>query len=104
MRPATLAIIGTALGAAAGHAFRAPFPGMGGNPVLDLIAYHDPGLHTVIRVWYYAAPGRRRRALAGSVVPLGLEGVASSREQEERRPGHAPTPGPPRPRTTHPRS
>ena len=44
MKPATLAIIGTALGAAAGHAFRAPFPGMGGNPVLDLIAYHDPGL------------------------------------------------------------
>ena len=56
MRPATLAIIGTALGAVAGHAFRAPFPGMGGNPVLDLIAYHDPGLHTVIRVWYYATP------------------------------------------------
>ena len=55
MRPATLAIIGTALGAAAGHAFRAPFPGMGDNPVLDLIAYHDPGLHTVIRVWYYTA-------------------------------------------------
>ena len=73
MTPATLAIIGTALGAAAGHAFRAPFPGMGGNPVLDLIAYHDPGLHTVIRVWYYAAG-------AGS------------------------PPGPPRPRTTHPRS
>ena len=28
----------------------------GGNPVLDLIAYHDPGFHTVIRVWYYVAP------------------------------------------------
>ncbi len=66
MRPATLAIIGTALGAAAGHAFRAPFPGMGGNPVLDLIAYHDPGLHTVIRVWYYAAPAVTV-VLAGSV-------------------------------------
>ena len=63
MRPATLAIIGTALGAAAGHAFRAPFPGMGGSPVLDLIAYHDPGLHSTIRVWYYVAPGRRRGAL-----------------------------------------
>ena len=61
-----LAIIGTALGAAAGHAFRAPFPGMGGNPVLDLIAYHDPGLHTVIRVWYYAAPAVVV-VLAGSV-------------------------------------
>ena len=66
MRPAALAIIGTALGAAAGHAFRAPFPGMGGNPVLALIAYHDPGLHTVIRVWYYAAPSVVV-VLAGSV-------------------------------------
>ena len=66
MRPATLAIIGTALGAGAGHAFRAPFPGMGGNPVLDLIAYHDPGLHTVIRVWYYAVPAVVV-VLAGSV-------------------------------------
>ena len=66
MRPATLAIIGTVLGAAAGHAFRAPFPGMGGNPVLDLIAYHDPGLHTVIRVWYYAVPAVVV-VLAGSV-------------------------------------
>ena len=66
MRPAALAIIGTALGAAAGHAFRAPFPGMGGNPVLDLIAYHDPGFHTVIRVWYYAAPAVVV-VLAGSV-------------------------------------
>ena len=66
MRPATLAIIGTALGAAAGHAFRAPFPGMGGSPVLDLIAYHDPGLHTVIRVWYYTAPAVVV-VLAGSV-------------------------------------
>ena len=39
---------------------------MGGNPVLDLIAYHDPGLHTVIRVWYYAAPAVAV-VLAGSV-------------------------------------
>ena len=56
MKPAMLAVIGTALGASAGHALRAPFPGTGGNPVLDLIAYHDPGLHATIRVWYYAAP------------------------------------------------
>ena len=56
MKPATLAVIGTALGASAGHALRAPFPGTGGDPVLDLIAYHDPGLHATIRVWYYAAP------------------------------------------------
>ena len=104
LRPATLVLVGLASAAAIAHAFRAPFPGMGGNPVLDLIAYHDPGFHTVIRVWYYAAPGRRRRALAGSVVPLGLEGVASSRPQGGGRPGRAAPPGPPRPRTTHPRS
>ena len=66
MRPAALAVIGTALGASAGHALRAPFPGTGGDPVLDLIAYHDPGLHTVIRVWYYAAPAVAV-VLAGSV-------------------------------------
>ena len=66
MRPATLALMGTALGAAAGHAYRAPFPGMGGNPVLDLIAYHDPSLHAAIRVWHYAAPGIVV-VLAGSV-------------------------------------
>ena len=41
-------------------------PWLGGNPVLDLIAYHDPGLHTVIRVWYYAAPAVVV-VLAGSV-------------------------------------
>ena len=67
MKPATLAVIGTALGASAGHALRAPFPGTGGNPVLDLIAYHDPGLHAVLRVWYYAAPGIAV-LLAGSFV------------------------------------
>ena len=66
MRSATLALMGTAIGAAAGHAYRAPFPGMGGNPVLDLIAYHDPGLHAAIRVWHYAAPGIVV-VLAGSV-------------------------------------
>ena len=66
MRPWTLVIIGVALTAATVRAFLAPFPGIGGNPVLDLIAYHDPGLHTVIRVWYYAAPAVAL-LLAGSV-------------------------------------
>ena len=66
MRPAALVLVGLASAAAIAHAFRAPFPGMGGNPVLDLIAYHDPGLHTVIRVWYYAAPAVVV-VLAGSV-------------------------------------
>ena len=34
----------------------APFPGPGGSPVLDLIACHGSGLHTVIRICYYTAP------------------------------------------------
>ena len=66
MRPRTLVLIAVALVAAAARAFRAPFPGLGGNPALDLIAYHDPGLHTVIRFWYYAAPGIAV-LLAGSI-------------------------------------
>ena len=66
MRPWTLLIIGVALTAATVRAFLAPFPGIGGNPVLDLIAYHDPGLHTAIHVWYYAAPAVAL-LLAGSV-------------------------------------
>ena len=56
MRRPALILAGAAAVAAIAHAFRAPFPGPGGNPVLDLIAYHDPGFHTVIRVWYYVAP------------------------------------------------
>ena len=56
LKPATLVLVGLASAAAIAHAFRAPFSGPGGNPVLDLIAYHDPGFHTVIRVWYHAAP------------------------------------------------
>ena len=56
LRPATLVLMGLASAAAIAHAFWAPFPGPGGNPVLDLIAYHDPGFHAAIRVWYYVAP------------------------------------------------
>ena len=55
-RPATLVLAGAAAVAAIGHAAWAPFPASGENPVLDLVAYHDPGLHAVIRVWYYASP------------------------------------------------
>ena len=56
MRLGTLVIIGAAVGAALGRAIGAPFPGLGENPYLDLIAHHDPGIHTAIRVWYHAAP------------------------------------------------
>ncbi len=55
-RPATLVLGGLAATAVIARAFRAPFPGPGGNRVLDLIAYHDPAFHTAIGVWYYAAP------------------------------------------------
>ena len=50
MRPATLAILGYALGAAGAHALKVPFPGRGQAAVPDLIAYHGPGVHNVIRV------------------------------------------------------
>ena len=56
MRRPALILAGAAAVAAIAHAFWAPFPASGGNPVLDLITYHDPGFHTVIRVWYYVAP------------------------------------------------
>ena len=42
MRPVPLILAGAAVAAIA-HAFWAPFPASGGNPVLDLIAYHVCG-------------------------------------------------------------
>ena len=80
LKPATLVLVGLASAAAIAHAFRAPFPGPGGNPVLDLIAYHDPGFHTVIRVWYYAAP-------AVAVVLFGSLGLSVWRVWLEPRAG-----------------
>ena len=56
MRNSTLAIIGAAVGAAGARMLEAPFPGLGDNAYLDLIAENDPGLWAVIRAWYYAAP------------------------------------------------
>ena len=80
LKPATLVLVGLASAAAIAHAFRAPFPGPGGNPVLDLIAYHDPGFHTVIRVWYYVAP-------AVAVVLFGSLGLSVWRVWLEPRAG-----------------
>ncbi len=57
MRPWTLVLLGAALAVAAVRALLAPFPPIGGNPFLDLIAHNDPGIHTAIRAWYYLAPG-----------------------------------------------
>ena len=67
MRPWTLVLIGAALAALAWRAFAAPFPPLGGNPYLDLIARHDPGLHTAIHVWHFFAPAVAV-LLAGSVL------------------------------------
>ena len=44
-----------------------PFPPAGGNPYLDLIAHHDPGLHAAVRVWHHAWPAVLV-VLAGSFV------------------------------------
>ena len=56
MKSGTLAIIGAVVGAVGARALKAPFPGVGDNPALDLIAYHDPSLHAALRVWHYAWP------------------------------------------------
>ena len=56
MKTATKILVAAAAAAGIGHAAWAPFPGPGDNPVVDLFAYHDPGFHTFIRIWYYAAP------------------------------------------------
>ena len=56
MKSGTLAIIGAAIGAAGAQALKAPFPPPGTNPYLDLVAWHDPGLHDALRVWHHAWP------------------------------------------------
>ena len=67
MRNSTVAVIGAAIGTAGAHALELPFPAVGDNPYLDLIAYNDPGIHAAIRLWYYAVPGVAV-ILAGSLV------------------------------------
>ena len=67
MKTSTLAIIGAAIGACAAQALEAPFPRVGDNPYLDLIAWHDPGLHAAIRAWYHGWPAVAV-VLAGSVA------------------------------------
>ena len=67
MRNSTVAVIGAAIGTAGAHALELPFPAVGDNPYLDLIAHNDPGIHAAIRLWYYAAPGVAV-ILAGSLV------------------------------------
>ena len=56
MKSGTFAIIGAAVGGVGARALKALFPVPGANPYLDLIAWHDPGLHAALRVWHYAWP------------------------------------------------
>ncbi len=84
MRTSTLVIIGAALGAVGGHALRAPFPPTGGNLYLDLVAHHDPGLHALVRVWYYAWPAVAvvlAGSFAVSVWRVWLQPMAGLRRQ-----------------------
>ena len=60
-RPVTLILAGAAAVAAIGHAFWAPFPGPGGNPMLDLVAYHDPTLRHLDELGIL---GKRTRLIA----------------------------------------
>ena len=54
-RHAVLVVAGTA--AVIWRTRHDPFHRPGDNPVLDLIAWHDPTLHAAIEAWHYAASG-----------------------------------------------
>jgi len=59
--------------AAGARAYLAPFPGTGDNPYLDLIAWHDPGLHAALHAWHYLAPGVA--VLLGGSISLSVSRV-----------------------------
>ena len=48
-----------------------PFPATGDDPLLDLIAHHDPAAHAIFRAWHLAAP-----AVVAFGVVLILSGAA----------------------------
>lgn len=52
MRIGTLILVGAPLGTVLDNAIAAPFPGSGGNPVLDLMAYYDPAFRRAIAIWH----------------------------------------------------
>ena len=54
-----------------------PFPRAGDNPVLDLIAFHNPALHAAIEAWYYLAPGVA--VLLGGVIACPSGAFGSNR-------------------------
>ena len=98
---APLLLIGLAAAAAAARAVWTPFPGIGDNPFLDLIAYNDPAIYTVIRAWHYAAPAVAV-LLAGSLCLSVLRVWIEPRGRAARR-GAVP-PRPASRRTRGPRS
>ena len=70
------------LAAGIAHAAWASFSASGGNPVLDLIAYHDPSFRTLICIWLRFA--RRRRATRWITRPVGLEGLVPATGRSHR--------------------
>ncbi|MDE0652231.1 MAG: TraM recognition domain-containing protein [bacterium] len=68
-RPADLLIpVAAAVGALYLTLRYGAFPAPGDVPVLDLIALEDPLAHTVLRVWYYAAPACATLSLGCVIV------------------------------------
>ena len=47
------------------HYYYRPFPRLGGNPVLDLVHFHDPTFYAVLTAWHHLAPG-------GAILLAGL--------------------------------
>ena len=74
------------------------FPGPGDVPILDLIALEDPVAHTVLRVWYFAAPAcvtlslgclavrcaAPLRRAAGQVAAFAVDHLADAAEAANR--------------------
>ena len=54
-RHVVLFVVG--LGVSCWGVFSRPFPAPGDDPVLDLMAFHDPPFYLAVHIWYYAVPG-----------------------------------------------
>ena len=55
MRPGVY-LLSAAAGIAIGRGLRRPFPTLDDNPFVGLVYVYEPGIHTAIHIWYYAAP------------------------------------------------
>ena len=54
-RQVVLFVVG--VGVSCWGVFSRPFPAPGDDPVLDLMAFHDPPFYLAVRIGYYAVPG-----------------------------------------------